>query len=165
MNSIDFMNLALLEARKAYRKGEAPVGAVVVKDGRVIARAHNLRERRQNALYHAEILAIDRACRKLGSWRLDGCDLYVTLEPCSMCSGAIIQARISRLYFGASDPKAGCVGSIAAIPDLPGLTHRVQWQGGILADECSQILKDFFRALREGRIRSPKKRKRKKFIQ
>lgn len=152
MEHLDFMREALREARKAYRKGEAPIGAVVVKEGRIVSRAHNLRESKQNALNHAEILAIDKACKKLKSWRLDGCDLYVTLEPCSMCSGAIIQARIARLYFGASDPKAGCVGSIADILSIPRLTHKVEYEGGLMGEDCSMILKDFFCDLRHGKI-------------
>lgn len=159
MEHTDFMQAALAEAHKAYRKGESPIGAVIVKDGRIIARAHNLRERRQNALNHAEILAIGKACRKLKSWRLDGCDLYVTLEPCSMCSGAIIQARIARLYFGASDPKAGCAGSLTNLLETPRLTHKVEYHAGILGGECSQILKNFFRELRQGKVRPIKKRK------
>ncbi len=159
MENLDFMQAALAEARKAYRKGEAPIGAVVVKDGRVIARAHNLREKKQNALNHAEILAISKACKKLKSWRLDGCDLYVTLEPCSMCSGAIIQARIKRLYFGASDPKAGCVGSLTNLLETPRLTHKVEYCAGILGEECSEILKSFFRDLRQGKVKPIKKRK------
>lgn len=159
MEHLDFMQAALAEAHKAYRKGEAPIGAVIVKNGRIIARAHNLRERRQNALNHAEILAIGTACRKLKSWRLDGCDLYVTLEPCSMCSGAIIQARIARLYFGASDPKAGCVGSLTNLLETPCLTHKVEYHSGLLGEECSQILKNFFRDLRQGKVRPIKKRK------
>lgn len=159
MEHLDFMQAALAEAHKAYCKGEAPIGAVIVKNGRIIARAHNLRERRQNALNHAEILAIGTACRKLKSWRLDGCDLYVTLEPCSMCSGAIIQARIARLYFGASDPKAGCVGSLTNLLETPCLTHKVEYHSGLLGEECSQILKNFFRDLRQGKVRPIKKRK------
>lgn len=159
MEHLNFMQAALAEAHKAYRKGEAPIGAVIVKDGRIISRAHNLRERRQNALNHAEILAIGKACRKLKSWRLDGCDLYVTLEPCSMCSGAIIQARIARLYFGASDLKAGCVGSLTNLLETPCLTHKVEYHSGLLREECSEILKGFFRDLRQGKIKPVKKRK------
>ena len=146
-----FMSAALAEAEKAYKLGETPIGAVVVKDGEIIARAHNLRETEKNALYHAEILAIDRACKALGGWRLHQCDLYVTLEPCIMCSGAIVQARIRNLYFGAPDPKGGAVFSIADIPSTKGLCHRVNVEGGILSDECSEMLKRFFRELRESR--------------
>ena len=146
-----FMSAALIEAEKAYALGETPIGAVVVKDGEIIARAHNLRETKKNALYHAEILAIDEACKVLGGWRLHQCDLYVTLEPCIMCSGAIVQARIKNLYFGASDPKGGAVFSIADVPSIKGLCHRVNCEGGILSGECSDILKRFFRELRESK--------------
>ncbi len=144
------MFAALHEAEKAYELGETPIGAVVVKDGEIIARAHNLRETGKNALYHAEILAIDDACKTLGGWRLHECDLYVTLEPCVMCAGAIVQARIRNLYFGATDPKGGAVSSIAQIPELDKLCHHPKCEGGILADECSDILKRFFKDLRQG---------------
>ena len=144
------MSAALQEAEKAYQLGETPVGAVVVKDGEIISRAHNLRETEKNALYHAEILAIDAACKALGGWRLHECDLYVTLEPCIMCSGAIVQARIKNLYFGASDPKGSAVSSIAQIPSLDKLCHHPNCEGGILAEECSDILKRFFKDLRQG---------------
>lgn len=146
-----FMKAALDEARIAYEKGETPIGAVVVRNGEIISRAHNLRETEKNALYHAEILAIDRACKKLSGWRLHECDLYVTLEPCVMCSGAIVQARIKNLYYGAPDPKGGAVFSIAQIPFTDKLCHRVNCEGGILSEECSEILKDFFRELRKSR--------------
>ena len=124
-----FMGIALEEARKAFRKGEVPIGAVIVRDGKIISRAHNLRERKQNALYHAETLAIDRACRKLKSWRLDGCEMYVTLEPCQMCMGAITNARLLRVYYGA-----------VSTSDL---NHKAE---SIHAPtpECSELLKKFF---------------------
>ncbi len=144
------MSEALREAQKAYALGETPIGAVVVKDGEIIARAHNLRETGKNALYHAEILAIDAACKVLGGWRLHQCDLYVTLEPCIMCSGAIVQARIKNLYYGADDPKGGAVKSIAQIPSMDKLCHHPYVEGGIMAEECSEILKSFFRDLRQG---------------
>ena len=144
------MSAALREAEKAYALGETPIGAVVVKDGEIIASAHNLRETGKNALYHAEILAIDAACKKLGGWRLHQCDLYVTLEPCIMCSGAIVQARIKNLCYGADDPKGGAVKSIAQIPSMDKLCHHPNVIGGIMAEECSQILKNFFRDLRQG---------------
>ena len=147
-----FMSAALREAEKAYKLGETPIGAVVVKDGEIISRAHNLRETGKNALYHAEILAIDAACKALGGWRLHQCDLYVTLEPCIMCSGAIVQARIKNLFYGADDPKGGAVKSIAQIPSMDKLCHRVNVIGGIMAEECSDILKRFFRDLRQGNV-------------
>ena len=142
-----FMARALSCARKAASLGEVPVGAVVVLEGRVIASGYNRRETGKNALLHAELIALHRACRRLGGWRLQDCDLYVTLEPCPMCTGAIINARIRRVYFGAFDPKAGCMGSICDLPSLP-FNHRPEVTGGVLQGECSRILTDFFRLLR-----------------
>lgn len=146
MNS-EYMNLALKEAKKAYKKLEVPIGAVIVKDGKIIAKAHNLREKKQSSLAHAEILAIKKACEKLESWRLDGAELYVTLEPCAMCAGAITQARIKKVYFGAKDEKNGCVGSIANIFDDIKTTHKVEYEY-IENKECSDILSNFFKELR-----------------
>lgn len=146
-----FMSAALREAEKAYSLGEAPIGAVIVKSGEIIASAHNLRETGKNALYHAELLAIDRACKLLGGWRLHECDLYVTLEPCIMCSGAIHQARIKNLFFGAPDPKGGAVLSGLNAPAANGLFCHTNCEGGILLEECSDILKRFFRELRSGK--------------
>ena len=145
------MKKALSEAKKAYAKNETPIGAVIVKDGKIIARGHNLRETKKNALCHAEIIAINKACKKLGGWRLFDCDMYVTLEPCLMCSGAIVQARLKNLYFGAYDKKGGGVGSLIDIPKLDGVTQKVSTRGGILERECSQIMKDFFRELRKSK--------------
>ena len=146
-----FMQKALAEAKKAYEKGETPIGAVIVKDGKIIARGHNTRETKKNALCHAEIIAINKACRKLGGWRLFQCDMYVTLEPCLMCGGAIVQSRIKNLYFGAYDKKGGACGSLINIPRLDGITQRVEVSGGILEDECSEIIKSFFRDLRKNK--------------
>lgn len=143
-----FMQAALDEARVAYAAGEIPVGAVVVKSGRVIARARNTREATHNALGHAEISAIDQACRLLGRSRLDDCDLYVTLEPCAMCCGAIAQARLKRLYFGAYDPKGGFAVSNAALMEHPGLMHKAECYCGIMEEECSALLQKFFLELR-----------------
>lgn len=143
----EYMNLALKEAKKAYKKLEVPIGAVIVKDGKIIAKAHNLREKKQSSLAHAEILAIKKACEKLESWRLDGAELYVTLEPCAMCAGAITQARIKKVYFGAKDEKNGCVGSIANIFDDIKTTHKVEYEY-IENKECSDILSNFFKELR-----------------
>lgn len=143
----EYMNLALNEAKKAYKKLEVPIGAVIVKDGKIIAKAHNLREKKQSSLAHAEILAIKKACEKLESWRLDGAELYVTLEPCAMCAGAITQARIKKVYFGAKDEKNGCVGSIANIFDDIKTTHKVEYEY-IENKECSDILSNFFKELR-----------------
>ncbi len=143
-----YMKSALLLAEQARDMGEIPVGAVIVKDGEIIASAHNLREKDQNALAHAEVLAIRQACETLGSWRLSECDLYVTLEPCPMCTGAIINARIPRVYYGAKDPKAGCMGSVCDLTSLP-FNHRPQVIGGVMEGECSALLSSFFQRLRE----------------
>ena len=143
----DYMKEALKEAKKAYKKLEVPIGAIIVKDGKIIARAHNLREKKQSSLAHAEIIAIKKACEKLESWRLDGADLYVTLEPCAMCAGAITQARINKVYFGAKDEKNGCVGSIANIFDDIPTTHRVKYEY-VDNRDCSNILTKFFKELR-----------------
>ncbi|MCD7722949.1 MAG: nucleoside deaminase [Clostridiales bacterium] len=143
----DFMNEALALAGAAGAEGEIPVGAVVVKDGKVVGRGRNRRELGKNALYHAEIEAIDSACRQLGAWRLSECDIYVTLEPCPMCAGAIINARIKRVFFGAWDKKAGSFGSVINFNDLP-YNHKVQLVGGVRADECAALLSGFFARLR-----------------
>jgi len=142
-----FMGAALAQARKALAADESPIGCVIVHDGRIIARGYNLRESRQDVTLHAEISAIRKACRKLGSWRLEDCDMYVTLEPCYMCAGAVIQARMRHVYFGASDPKAGAVVSKNRLFDLDH-NHHVEYTGGILAEPCGQILRSFFRELR-----------------
>ena len=144
----EFMKLAILEAKKAAEKGEVPVGAVIVKDGEVIAACHNLREEKQNALSHAEMEAINLACKKLGSWRLDDCEMYVTLEPCPMCTGAIINARIKTVIFGAYDSKMGCMDSVINLCDYP-FNHKVEIYGGIMEDECLAVLQNFFKNLRE----------------
>ncbi|XOQ43021.1 MAG: tRNA-specific adenosine deaminase [Clostridium sp.] len=144
----DFMREALLLAQEAAAQGEVPVGAVVVRNGEIVARGRNRRENGKNALYHAELEAIDGACRALGGWRLWQCELFVTLEPCPMCAGAIINARLRRVVFGARDPKAGSCGSVVNLFELP-YNHKPQLQGGVLAEECSALLKDFFRRLRK----------------
>jgi tRNA(adenine34) deaminase len=147
-----YMKQALKEAQKAYKKGEAPIGAVVVKEGKIIARAHNLREKNNDPTAHAEILALRKAAKKLGEWRLLGCDMYVTLEPCPMCAGAIIQARIERLYAGAMDLKAEAAGSVVDLFSETRFNHKVEVETGLLAEECSNILKVFFKELRDGNI-------------
>ena len=144
-----FMKEALKEAKKAYDKDEIPVGAVIVKDNKIIARAHNLKEGKNNAICHAEILAIQKACKKLGSWRLLDCEMYVTLEPCSMCAGALINSRIKKIYIGTSDEKTGACGSkLNLLKDFK-FNHNVEIEQYILKDECEKILKDFFKNLRE----------------
>ncbi len=144
-----FMELALKEAQLAFDQGEIPVGAVIVKDGEVIATGHNLQEQEQNPLHHAEISAINKACEKLGSRRLTDCDMYVTLEPCAMCCGAIAHAKIKRLYFGAYDPKGGFAVSNAGLLENPALMHRVEYYCGIMEEECSAVLRCFFARLRQ----------------
>ncbi len=142
------MSQAYAEAQKATQRGEVPVGAVIAFDGKVIARAHNLRESLPHSLAHAELLAIDRATKKLGRWRLTGCTLYVTLEPCVMCAGAIVQSRVDRVVFGARDPKAGAVVSVFEILSDTRLNHRPSWTEGCLGSECGRILTEFFRKRR-----------------
>jgi tRNA(adenine34) deaminase len=144
-----FMKEALKEAYKAYRKDETPIGAVIVRDGIIIARGHNEKEAKKDPTNHAEIAAIKKACRKAGTWRLNGCDMYVTLEPCAMCAGAIIQARIGRLFIGTADPKAGAAGSVIDILSVDEFNHKVEVIYGLLQEECSGVLKDFFRELRK----------------
>lgn len=143
-----FMSAALELARQAAAAGEVPVGAVIVKDGQIIASGRNRREEKQSALSHAEIEAIDAACKYLGSWRLDGCELYVTLEPCPMCTGAIINARIKTVVFGGYDSKAGCMDSVINLCDYP-FNHKPEIYGGICEDECLEVLQDFFKGLRQ----------------
>ena len=145
-----FMRKALELAEEAEKEGEIPIGAVIVKDGRVIAAGRNRRELGKNALYHAEIEAINTACKALGGWRLPGCTLYVTLEPCPMCAGAIINARISRVVYGAADPKAGSVHSVTELFSLP-YNHRPAVTAGVLEAECAAILSAFFARLRKRR--------------
>jgi tRNA(adenine34) deaminase len=142
-----FMREALNLAKIAASEGEVPVGAVIVKDGKIIAKGKNERERKQNALSHAEIEAINNACKELGSWRLDGCEMYVTLEPCPMCAGAIINARIKTLIFGAYDSKMGSIDSVINLCDYP-YNHKVEVYGGICEDEALAVLQDFFKDLR-----------------
>ena len=148
MDDTVFMKQAIALAQEAAREGEVPVGAVVVRDGIVVAGGRNRRERGKNALLHAEMEAIDSACRTLGGWRLWQCDLYVTLEPCPMCAGAIINSRIRRVVFGAYDPKAGSCGSVVNLFELP-YNHRPELVPGVMEAECAALLRDFFRRLRE----------------
>lgn len=143
-----FMLLAIEQAEKARELGEVPIGAVIVKDGEVIGTGFNRRETGKNALYHAEIIAIDDACRRLGGWRLWQCEMYVTMEPCPMCAGAIINSRIKRIVYGCCDMKAGSVKSVIDLFELP-YNHKPVYEGGIMAEECSQMLSSFFRQLRE----------------
>ncbi len=150
MEKEDFMRYALGLASLSSAEGEVPVGAVVVCDGKIVGEGRNRRETVKNALHHAEIEAINSACESLGGWRLWKCDLYVTLEPCPMCAGAIINSRIKNVYFGAPDPKNGAVISKARLFDVD-FTHKPQFEGGILESECSEILTSFFKNLRESK--------------
>lgn len=149
-----YMRAALLQAKRAGAIDEAPIGCVIVWNGKILARAYNKRESLQDVTLHAEIIALRKACRKLGSWRLEECDLYVTLEPCYMCAGAIIQARIRHVYFGAADKKAGAVISKNHLFDLDH-NHHVSYTGGVLAQESSALLSHFFRELRERKKARP----------
>lgn len=144
------MLLALEQARLAATEGEVPVGAVVTRNGEVVSRGRNRRENGKNALYHAELEAIDEACKKLGGWRLWECEMYVTLEPCPMCAGAIVNARIKKVYFGARDDKNGAVCSVMNLFDYP-FTHKPEFEGGVLEKECAEVLSEFFRRLRESK--------------
>ena len=144
-----FMREALKEAQKAYEKLEVPVEAVIVKDGKIIARAHNQKETKKDTTKHAEMLAIQKASKKLESWRLIDCEMYVTLEPCSMCAGAIINSRIKKIYIGTLDKKTGAAGSVFNLFEDYVFNHKVEIEKGILQKDCEQILKDFFRELRK----------------
>ena len=143
-----FMKQALKEAKKAYEKLEVPVGAVIVKDGKIIAKAHNLKETKTDTTKHAEILAIQKASKKLESWRLLDCEMYITLEPCSMCAGAIINSRIKKIYIGALDEKTGAAGSVLNLFEDYKFNHKVEVESGIMEKECESILKEFFKYLR-----------------
>lgn len=143
------MRLALQEAEQARQIGEIPIGAVVVKDGGVVAAGHNRRETWHDPTAHAEVIAIRRAAKTLGRWRLTGCTLYVTIEPCPMCAGAAVLARIDRLVYGAADPKGGAVGSLYNIACDERLNHRIDVAAGVLAEECADMMRSFFRSLRE----------------
>ena len=145
-----YMKQALKEAIKAKEIGEVPIGAVIVKNDKIIARAHNLRETKMNSLNHAEILAIDKACKKIKNFRLEECDLYVTVEPCLMCAGAIVQSRIRKVYFGTADEKYGAVASVCKAFEIKS-NHRVEVEEGVLKAECESIIKTFFKELREKR--------------
>lgn len=144
-----FMEEAIKEAEKALKADEVPIGAVIVKDGKIIARAHNLTESKQNATYHAEVIAINKACKKLKSWRLIGCEIYVTAEPCAMCAGAIANARIDAAYFGAYEKKSGCAVSKYPVLTDNGLNHSTEFTGGIEEERCAGLLIDYFKSKRK----------------
>ena len=142
------MRVAIRQAKKAYAKNETPIGCVIVRDGRVIARGYNKRNEKKNTLAHAEIIAIHKASRIVGDWRLEDCTMYVSLEPCPMCAGAIVQARIPRVVIGSMNAKAGCAGSVVNLLQMEGFNHKVEVQTGVLREECSQMMSGFFRELR-----------------
>lgn len=144
-----FMKAAIREAKKAEKMEEVPIGCVIVYEGKIIARGYNRRNTDKNTLAHAELSAIKKASKKLGDWRLEGCTMYVTLEPCQMCAGAIVQSRIDKVVIGAMNPKAGCAGSILNLLQIPAFNHQVALEAGILEEECSSMLTEFFKALRE----------------
>ena len=144
-----FMKEALKEAKKAYKELEIPVGCVIVKDGEIIARAHNQKEKKKDTTKHAEILAIQKASKKIDAWRLENCEMYVTLEPCSMCAGALIQSRIKKVYIGAMDEKTGSCGTVLNLLDDYKFNHHVESEIGLLEEDCRRILKDFFLELRK----------------
>ncbi|MCX8002965.1 MAG: tRNA adenosine(34) deaminase TadA [Anoxybacillus mongoliensis] len=151
-----YMHLAIEEAKKAEEIGEVPIGAVIVYNDQIIARAHNLRERDQRSIAHAELLAIDEACKKLGTWRLEQATLYVTLEPCAMCAGAVVLSRIKRVVFGASDPKGGCAGTLMNLLQEKRFNHQAEVVSGVLAEQCGHMLSEFFRRLRQRKKRRKK---------
>lgn len=145
----EFMRVAIAEANKAEEYDEVPVGAIIVKDGIIIARAGNMKERNNCAIYHAEIVVIKEACKVLDNWYLEGCAMYVTLEPCAMCAGAIINSRLDSVYYGACDSKTGCVGSVCNILENKSFNHQPEVVGGVLADECGKLLTEYFKKKRE----------------
>ncbi len=149
-----YMDKAILQARRAYENGDVPIGCVIVYEGKIIARGFNKRNLKKTTLAHAEILAIEQASRKLGDWRLEECTMYVTLEPCQMCAGAIVQARIPNVVIGCMNPKAGCAGSIINLLDMKQFNHRVNVIRGIRQQECSDMMKNFFRDLRQGKMKN-----------
>lgn len=143
-----YMKDAIRQAKKAYDLEETPIGCVLVHKGKVIARGYNKRNKKKNTLAHAEMIVIDKASRVLGDWRLEECTMYVTLEPCPMCAGAIVQARIPKVVIGSTNPKAGCAGSVINLLDMAGFNHQVEVVQGVLEEECSQLMRDFFKELR-----------------
>jgi len=151
---IGFMSKALAEARRAFDNGEVPIGCVIVHNGQIIGSAANERVTQKNVLYHAEIMAIDQACKALGDWRLEDCTLYVTVEPCPMCAGAIVQARIPTVVYGAKSPKSGCAGSILDILNEPRFNHQVAVIDGVCEEECAALMSEFFLRFRDSKTPS-----------
>ena len=157
-----YMKEAIRQAKKAWKLEEVPIGCVIVHEGKIIGRGYNRRTTDKNVLAHAEIQAIRKACRKMGDWRLEDCTLYVTLEPCQMCAGAIVQARIPRVVAGCMNPKAGCAGSILNLLQMPEFNHQAGLTTGVLEAECAELMKGFFRELREKQKRKKEKEKEQK---
>lgn len=147
----NYMKEAIKQAKKAMAIGDVPIGCVIVYNDKIIGRGYNRRMKDKNTLSHAELNAIKKASKVMNDWRLDGCEMYITLEPCQMCSGAIVQSRIKKVYVGAMNPKAGCAGSIMNLLQVPQFNHQVEFEKGILEEECSQMLTTFFRELRKGK--------------
>ncbi len=154
-----YMRAAIRQAKKAYGLGEVPIGCVIVYEGKIIGRGYNRRNTDKNTLAHAEITAINKASKKVGDWRLEGCTLYVTLEPCQMCAGAIVQARIDEVVMGSMNPKAGCGGSVLNLLEMPEFNHQVRVTRGVLEEECSLLLTQFFKELRVRNKREKEQRK------
>ena len=154
-----FMKQAVKQAKKAYDKLETPIGCVIVHEDKIIARGYNKRNMKKNTLAHAEILAINKASKVLGDWRLEDCTMYVTLEPCPMCAGAIVQARIDKVVIGSMNPKAGCAGSVLNLLEMDGFNHKVEVERGVLEEECSTMLSGFFKELRMEKAKAKAKAK------
>ena len=154
-----FMKEAIRQAKKAYALREVPIGCVIVYEGKIIARGYNRRNTDKNTTSHAEINAIRKASKKIGDWRLEGCTLYVTLEPCQMCAGAIVQARIDKVVIGSMNPKAGCAGSVLNLLEMDGFNHKVEVERGVLEEECSTMLSGFFKELRMEKAKAKAKAK------
>ena len=146
-----YMKAAIAQAKKAWKLSETPIGCVIVYDGKIIARGYNRRNTEHNTLSHAELNAIRKASRYIGDWRLEGCTMYVTLEPCPMCAGALVQSRIDRVVVGAMNPKAGCAGSVINLLEMEGFNHKVKVETGVLKEECGSLMSDFFKCLREAK--------------
>ncbi|MBQ1477575.1 MAG: nucleoside deaminase [Erysipelotrichaceae bacterium] len=143
-----YMKMAYQEALKAAEEDEVPIGCVIERDGKVLSKAHNRKEEKQNAVRHAEIEAIEKAVKKLGTWHMEDCELYVTLEPCLMCAGAIVNSRITKVYYATRDPKGGAFKSVIDLDELKGINHHPDWEEGLMREECSKLLKDYFRKKR-----------------
>lgn len=154
-----FMKEAIKQAKKAEAIGDVPIGCVIVHDGKIIARGYNKRNKDKTVLAHAELLAMKKACKKLGDWRLEDCTMYITLEPCQMCAGAIVQARIDKVVIGSMNPKAGCAGSVLNLLEMDGFNHKVEVERGVLEEECSTMLSGFFKELRMEKAKAKAKAK------